>query len=337
MNAGKMLDTLRAKAETLQVEEHPAVLAWNTLRPRNAAPKAVQNLKVGRRQGVFRLSGFSEGSPQVVAKRLGRKEAFREQVIHNRVLRHLPISHPGFIGLVEEPQSNLWWIFLEDVTGENYSPKNREHRLLAGNWLGTMHALATTYLASVTLPDRSHEYYLRKMLIAYKMIDQCMSNSMLRKIDRQKLKSILTYFKDVQSIWSQIVKFCRGSPRTLVHGDLVVKNVQIVQTHEGYLLMPFDWGTTGGWSIPATDLAQNLDGTISPDLNSYRNAVNENGLYLTIDDVEIIARIGNLFRLIASINWESESLEFEWIGRSMENMRIYESELRDWLRNFSLS
>lgn len=144
--------------------------------------------------------------------------------------------------------------FLEDVTLEKYCLDRREHRELAALWLGTVHTSAVQFSETVTLPDRGAAHYLNEMQRAHVNIVQHLDSPSFTDSDQCLLQTILSYFGTLRSQWDDIQVFCTDMPRTLVHGDLVVKNVQVRTADTGSALLPFDWGSTAGWGLPRPTL-----------------------------------------------------------------------------------
>src|SRR5262249_13733959 len=111
--------------------EAPPVRARGGVPPRPAEPKAGEPLtrkKERPRKGACRLAGGGPGGSAVIAKRCRRGEALLEQTIYEEVLPRLPLPALRCYGLVEEPDGQSAWLFLEDAGGERYSASLQEHR-----------------------------------------------------------------------------------------------------------------------------------------------------------------------------------------------------------------
>ena len=90
------------------LREHPAVHAWRELRADRTLPEEIEILKTKHKQPVvFRLSGVGPKASAVIAKRCKRDLAIKERTIYEEILPHLPVSSPGYFGLVEEPDGKL--------------------------------------------------------------------------------------------------------------------------------------------------------------------------------------------------------------------------------------
>lgn len=321
------------KYNNLKILKHPAYLAWNKLKLSKVKPQRIELMKNQRgrsfKRNIYRLHGVNHQSSPVIAKICGKKSGLREKTIYEEILRYLPVNTPRFYGLVVEHNSNNCWIFLEDVRGEEYSLKNPVHRSLAATWLGSMHTSAEQFTETVCLPDRGPEHYKDQMQIARKIIGRNIDNNALNENDRMILQTILSHFNKITSLWYKIDDFCKDMPRTLIHGDLVAKNVRVRQTDNTLALFTLDWGTTAGWGPPAVDLAQFVGQTISPDLAIYQSIVSQDWPNLKLCYINQLAEIGKIFRLIISIKWASESLAYEWVEESMGNLKIYENDLKE--------
>src|SRR5262245_1449710 len=254
--------------------EHPAALAWGELQLGRVrrGPSEVHTLRLKRKSAVYRLGGAGPGGSAVIAKRCPRATARLEYAVYAEVLPHLPVSALRCYGLVEE-DGQSGWLFLEDAGGEEYSPHLGGQRALAGRWLGLLHTAAARVLAAARLPDRGPGYYLEHLRSARDTIGRNRTNPALGAGDRAVLRALLTHCDAVEARWEQVREDCDRMPRTLVHGDFVVKNVHVRPGWEGLALLPFDW-EVAGWGVPAPDLVQALFldrvASVSPDLTAYR-------------------------------------------------------------------
>jgi hypothetical protein len=102
---------------------------------------------------------------------------------------------------------------------------------------------------------------------------------------------------------------------------------------EGSVLLLFDW-ETGGWGVPAADVAELLaNPQSSADLALYSSTVRESWPHLDHREIEQLAAWGRVFRLIAMISWKSLELPYEQVCTSMGSMRIYQPEMAHALNN----
>jgi len=50
---------------------------------------------------------------------------------------------------------------------------------------------------------------------------------------------------------------------------------------------------------------------------------------LDLQITQQLANCGKMFRSLAAINWEADSLTYEWVEWVVSEMRIYQAELSD--------
>lgn len=313
--------------EILQTDllEHPAVKAWAELRPERVEPEQIGVLKREKKSFVYRLDGVGRGDSAVIAKRCWQANAVVERTIYERILPHLPVTTLHYYGCVEEEDGQYCWLFLEDASGENFSPHIEQHRVLAAEWLGTMHTSASDVAAATQLPDRGPHHYLDHLQLARDNILQNFANPVLEAEDRQLLNEILSLFDLTESNWSQVEMFCEGMPRTLVHGDFAGRNVRVRPSPGGMALMAYDW-ETAGWGVPAADL-------LHTDITVYWSVVRDYWPGMDLQTLQHWVNVGSLLRgSIAPISWQSYFLAYEWAHEEMRAMRIYQTKLCDAIR-----
>ena len=114
--------------------------------------------------------------------------------------------------------------------------------------------------------------------------------------------------------------FCSTLACTLVHGDLKPKNVRVRPGVSGIAIWVLDW-ERAGWAVPAADLE------CYADLAVYGSVVNALGTRISHRDIEMLAVYGKLFRLIASVEWDSQWLSTKWVEQPMINLRLYRERL----------
>src|SRR5207247_1715631 len=129
--------------------------------------------------------------------------------------------------------------------------------------------------------------------------------------------------------WREVEKVCQDEPRTIVHGDFVIKNVRVRTTVGSTSFLVFDW-ENAGWGVPCTDLAQLTARTVSPDLDSYASALR--GSWPGVSGVRVreLAECGRFFRLLDEIGWESPLLTFgpyRFVVKPASRLRVYQVEL----------
>ncbi len=313
--------------------EHPAVKAWSELQPRRVEPESIAILCEMKKSATYRLEGVGLADSAVIAKRCRQADAVIEQTIYEEVLPHLPITAIHYYGIVEEPNSEFCWLFLEDAGREEYSPYIEEHRVLAAQWLGFMHTSAARVAPADLLPDRGPGHYLEHLQSGRDKILRNLANPALKADDLVVLKSIVSQYEVLESRWCQVKEFCEGLPWTLVHGDFTGKNLRVRVGPAGIALLPFDW-EDAGWGVPAPDLAQSaLRGSggfsANPDVATYWSVVRDHWPSLDLQTMQRLANCGKTFRCLAAINWNAQSLAYECPEWAMGDMRIYQAEMVD--------
>lgn len=305
--------------------QYAAVRAWNKLFSKTSAPNSVevlQEVKKGNSHScIYRLNGVGPGGTSVIAKRSAARCARVEHTIYDEILRLLPISSLSCYGCVDEPETEYGWLFLEDAGGDEFANSIEEHRRLAARWLGRMHVSAARVPASSRLPDRGPQHYLDHLRFARQIIQRNLDDSALTSHDLQVVEDVLSQGHLLESRWDRVEELCHRFPRTLVHGDFAQKNFRMRSTDGGIDLLAFDW-EMAGYGIPAPDIAE-LSGRGVPrrrvdrhlpdtELLDYWSVVRESWSDLGLTGLQELAELGAMFRLLAAISWESESIPRWW-------------------------
>jgi hypothetical protein len=318
--------TEHANLEERLLQQAP-VQAWRRLGLEGDAPERVEVLH-GRhtkawKRAVYRLAGVGLGGTAVIAKRCPLSRAVLERTVYEEVLPHLPVRGLRFYGFVEEPDAPFAWLFLEEADGDPYSRLVEEHRVLAGRWLGLLHAGAARLPAGARLPDRSPGHYLASLQSSRAILEQHLAHTGPGPDDLAVLKAIVSQYGTLERRWSRVEELCAAVPRTLVHGDFGRKNVQVRASPGGRALLCFDWETVG-WGVPAADLGS----PARPDLTVYAAVVREDWR-LHLRDLERLASVGKLFRYLAAIEWTASWLPHGCLEEPMTKLRIYLSRLTE--------
>jgi hypothetical protein len=332
----RFLSEVAVQGDLLQ---HPAVRAWRRLRPEHHEPNSVHILKQYKtgnagKSAVYRLAGVGHNGSPVVAKRCQMDAALVEQAVYQDFLPRLPVSHLQYYGLVEEPEGNVCWLFLEDAKGDAYSAEVAEHRAAAGRWLGLLHTGAQDVETAVRLPERESHHHRSQLRSAYRSIQDSLTNRALRVDDRKVLPRILSYLEELEVQWRQLESLCGVMPSTLVHSDFSGKNIRLQTNHREVEVLAFDW-ESAGWGYAAADLAQSPPGlerfSANPDIDAYWQVARDAWSDIARDEIEQFVQVGTLLRMVTAIKWVASGLSFEWIQRPMIHLREYEARLADAL------
>jgi hypothetical protein len=299
---------------------HPAVRCWSAMHPGRGTPTTIQVLREGQKRCIYRLTGAGPRGSDVIAKRCRVAAAAIERTIYEEVLPHVPVTAPRYYGC-QESGDGYCWLFLEDVGSERWAELNQEHAVLAARWLALMHTAAGTLTAAARLPDGGPRRYLGHLREGRSTIQRHLSNRALTDEDRDVLKQLVAQCDFFELRWREVEQRCASAPATLVHGDFRPKNAHIRNTPGGIAFFPIDW-ETAGWGPPAADLP-------CVDLATYSAVVREFWPGLDIEATGRLATIGQLFRWLGALTWESTHLGFrnqELLYWPMSNMRIYHAE-----------
>jgi hypothetical protein len=304
---------------------HPAVAAWREIAPEAPEPESIEVLRQGRKAATYRLAGVGPGGAPVIAQRSRAPKGQIERVVYERILPHLPVTAPAYLGSRQESAEYLW-LFLEDVGDERCSKTEPQHLALAAGWLGRMHTSATDVAAARELPDGGPSRYLDHLRAGRDTIVANLRNPALASDDATLLERLACRLESLESAWARLEDACAGAPATLVHGDFQPKNAYIRPGANGPEVFPIDW-ETAGWGVPAADLAR-------LDVATYQTVVQPTWPELRPDDVRRLAACGTVFRALAAIFWVSPQLAYDtahWLILPLSKLRCYERQLSEGL------
>lgn len=282
--------------------------AWEQTGCEPFHPALIEVLKRTRSAStVYRLIAAEDGRPALIAKRCRTATARLESLIYDRVLAGLPLPSLRCRGFVPEPDAEFAWLFLEDAGRTAYSPASRGHRTLAGRWLGVLHALPTDAGLRAFLPDRGPCFYHHLLRVSRAALQSRVHHPALSPGEARLLGTLVAHLDAAEAHWPRVEAFLDRQPRSLVHGDFVIKNLRVREHGAGPALMVMDW-EMAGWGVPAADLAQ-VGKCASPDLRAYRSALAGAFGGLTSRDLRRLADCGSLLRILHKIYWEVQSME----------------------------
>jgi hypothetical protein len=332
----------------LQSRQHPALQAWRQICSNGTEPNTVQVLQeVAKGDGqscIYRLDGVGHHGTAVIAKRCAARCAQVEQTIYQDILPHLPNPSLTFYGCVDEAEADYSWLFLEEASGEEFTYFIERHRKLGARWLGQMHVSAAGIPAVSRLPDRGPQHYLDHLRLARQLIQRDLGNSALSTRDLQVIEAILSQGHFLEARWSWIEELDHRFPRTLVHCDFASYNLRVRRSESGINLMAFDWEMAGR-GVPAPDIAE-LSGRGVPrrratgdsgdcELVAYCSIVREAWPGLDLSAIKELAELGAVFRSLAAISWESESIGRGWWP--IKEFHGYQADLAVALEHLGLS
>ena len=321
------------------VREHQAVQAWLQIQSGSWEPGSLEVLQQRRYSTVYRLKQVKQEGARVIAKRCRIAKARIEQTIYQELMPLTKMPALCCYGLLEEPEGEFCWLFLEDAAGVRYSPHLPHNRALAGRWLAETQLAAMSAGLRSCLPDRGLDHYLRLLRACRTTLLAQLGCGAFSAEDAALLRNIAAHLDALESRWGEVEKICEVMPRTLVHGDFVTKNLRIRAAAASPALLVFDW-EFAGWGVPATDLAQFIDRVASPDLSLYCSILNGEQAHLDLRDIQAVADCGNLLRMIDQISWATAGQEFVFpaqLVKTIALLRSYESSILGALRAFERS
>ena len=312
---------------------HPAVQAWRGLRPDLPVPTRIAPAKLKpykRRTAVYRLDDVGPDGGAVIAKRCRRADAVIERAVYEDFLPHLPIPAAGYVGCIDDAGEEFTWLFTQEVDGEEYLPHDATHRAYAARWIGALHAGAAAIGRHPTVPQADPRRYLEHLRAARDLMGTHRDNPVLTTEDVAFLDAVMARFDELEARWDWLEGMCADAPQTLVHGDFNGKNLRVRTAGPTPGIIVFDW-EDAGWGPPAVDLAQMAVPAsriaAGPDLATYWDAAREGWAGRDRASVERIASCGTVFRALATLDWESHNLAFEWAQWFLGSIRLFEAEL----------
>jgi len=307
--------------------DHRAVQAWRRIKPERFEPQNIEVLKLEEnKSAVYRLTGVGSNGSAVIAKRCNARTGSVERLIYETLLARLPLLSLRCYGFVEEPEGEFGWLFLEVAGPQEYMQDSAEHRALAGRWLGTVHRAA--WDLHTELPDRGPSHYLQLLHSARSTILACVRNPVLSADEVALLQTVAGQCDVIEAHWAEVEEFCKRLPRTLVHGDFVIKNMRIQPGARGPALLVFDW-EMAGWGFPATDLAQ-VDYCARADLDAYYSELRQDFPQLDIRDIQRMKDYGCVLRVLDKTFWETIAMqgdEYNCLLKPLLTIKTYEPQM----------
>jgi hypothetical protein len=320
------------KILTGNLDEHPATIRWRQLTSQPCVPKVIVVMKERRqdkpgKSAVYRLEGAGPSGVAIVAKRCRRAIAQLEHTIYTEILPYLPIPNLACYGVIDEPNAEFCWIFLEDAGDIPFTATSREQRLAAEYYLGRLHSSAAGITALMHLPDRGPDHYREHLRSAYDTLLSLFPTQTSTRGDRLVVHALREQCEFLELHWDRIKQICMHMPQTLVHGDFVEKNVRVRKEQNRIVLLPFDWESAGR-GAPAADLALFRNGSASSPTLGYWSAVKEVWPHVTVVEMREWSAIGSLFRWLAALDWASIGSIPEYpAGTAAKKLGIYQSSV----------
>ena len=294
--------------------EHPAHLAWRALGLTSIDPTRIDILKESHKTLACRLFDCGPDGANVIAKRRATGAVDVEQRVYREVLTRFSGPSLRLLGSLAEPKTETTWLFLDD--GGEVMPDfyDASHRALAGGWIGRLHTETARHHSGEGLPDQASAGALENLLEGKAGLRAARDNPQIDSDGQRMLDALITLLGTIERTWARVEGEVAGIPATIVHGDFVPKNLRLREDEQGASILPFDW-ETAGWGPPVVDLEL-------VDLAAYASEARD--LWKTrVGDLERLAKVGHLFRLLAAVTWEIPGLLTPWVWRPIYRLGLY--------------
>jgi ATP-binding cassette subfamily B protein len=306
--------------------DHPVARAWRSIAPERTRIDRADRLRANEKREIYRLA-LGNGTGSVIAKRGPRDTLRLERAIYESVLPRLPYPALRYFGFVADDDERFAWLFIEDG-GDDPCPL-AEHGPLAARWLGTLHGAAAELDLTESLPERGPAHYLEHLHAARTTILDNLDNPALGAGDRRTLRAVVSTCELIESSWRGVEAICSDLPRTLVHGDLVARNLRLRRDEAGPAIVAFDWECSG-FGVPAADVFQLAVEGRRKNLSSYRSTICEYARGVDEDELRALLLVGKGFRLLAAVDWVTPHLRYPWPEHATATLRLYQRPLREW-------
>ncbi len=104
------------------------------------------------------------------------------------------------------------------------------HRLALGDWIGRLHSEMADHPRGPELPARTPSYYLDLLRMSRVRLVTAIGGPLLGSTSLRVIQSLVTRLDAIEVEWPQIEAESSGLPGTVVHGDLVAKNLRVLPT-----------------------------------------------------------------------------------------------------------
>lgn len=317
----------RARASVIpDLLAYTAPKVWREIMPGANAPDSIDVLQRNGKSIVLRFNRVSPECTSVIAKIREVGSLNLERRMYEEVLPKVPICTLRYHGFVSEKESGSDWLFLEDAGNQEYSAANEQHRVLAAEWLASLHTHIPGIAAESFLPNRGPRYYLHVLRTVRENIVSYLSNPLAEKNYRSTLSAVLSQCDLLESNWDAMTKECEAIPGGLIHGDFKGGNIRIANHSRDMAILVCDWESVG-WGVPLVDLAQSLASDTSlaanPALRPYWEAIRVHWPKCDFVRLKFLANLGTILRSIRGISWGACWLEHKWVDDGMQEMEAY--------------
>ena len=305
---------------------HPAAMAWRSLGGRRDDPVGVQILKEIDKTRAYRLSGCGPGGGNVVATHRATAVTRLEATIYEQVLSRARVARLRLHGVVDETDGTSW-MFLDDAGEVRADLRRYDDRALAGRWLGELHLDMAELPRPDGIPDRDLDVARRTLASSRMTLMSMVDRADIDDPGRRSLEDLVGLLDAIEDSWHWVVGIVGELPATLVHADFVGKNMRLRDDGGTRSLDVFDWDVAG-WGPPVRDLA-------AVDVGAYLEVA---GVLWGVRarDLDRLADVARLLRLIAAIEWEMPGLRLSWLPRVLARLSAHTARMRSTLVTLGL-
>jgi hypothetical protein len=329
---------LQQSVLTESLETHLSTVAWCNVSGSARVPHKIDIFKgreqktSGKKSFIYRLHGAGDDGGMIIAKKCRSYSAETERLMYTKILPSLGFRHLRFYGTLESPSDGMTWLFLEDA-GENlFSRETAEHRDVAAHWLARIHLMTSGRRSEWNLPRRDVAYYSAMSTEAREMISRVRNAPGFFSEHHAIMDEAVRLLDVLDTRWSALDAACSTLPETLVHADLVEKNIRLQVGADGLMaLLVFDW-EMAGWGSPAADLATTSVGLYEESATMYWSVVRDAWPQVTRADIHEATRAGMILRTAAEMQWGCYSLHPSYLDRPFRRMMQYNKSLTEQLR-----
>jgi len=330
-----VLPDIHVGLEALDLPAHPAFKAWCRLCPNASTPIRIEKVFDVRSRGhkgkhgatVFRLHGLQPEGTCIIAKRSKKGPAEAERDAY-QFLSCLSVPGLRYFGFVED--TDACWLFLEDGGDQQFVSGAPDHRAAAYRCIARMHTESAKKGSADRFRDRGISYYDQ---LCHRSRDDLAHNAASLALDlrdKQVLETLVFNLDEIGKQWDTISRICKRFPYSLTHGALLKRNLRVRSRAGQVDFLAFDWEHSG-WGVPAIDVAWLLSWSPCSGARDYWTRVRRAWPGVSPDDIEQLAKVGRLFRLIRCIAWESPYLAAHWYEKPLRNLQGYAQELSQHL------
>jgi hypothetical protein len=301
------------------------VRAFRTIAPPQRRIKRVERLRAKKKCEIYRLE-LESPETSVIAKRALTPGLAVERTVYESVLPQLPIPALRYVGFTADEDERFAWLFIEDAGDDPCSLA--DHASDVARWLGTLHGAAAELELASALPERGPDHYLEHLRAARATIRDGFDNPALDGDGKVMLRELVSTCDVIETGWSSIEAICADLPRTLVHGDLVARNLRL-RHDPSPAVLAFDWECSG-FGVPAADVYELGREAKREELSAYCSTASQYTSGIGEEELRLLLLVGTGFRLLASADWASRHLRHAWPERATATLRCYERPLREW-------